>query len=462
MLDEATYTTDAFFPSYTASQEGEEGLLPIIIRGNRLVALILYHVQFNPVTQQVKVHSKIEVRLNYNRPAQVEAIDERLESPAFEELCQAFILNYEYRPGVKAGPSSSSPLINGPEDFPSWSEDAEYLIITHDNFFQEVLPLADWKEKKGLTTKIVNTSEIAPSGPTADDIADYIQDAYDTWNPAPSYVLLVGDSDFIPTHYRNPHPSGKHGDFDTAADLYYATVDGTDYFPDIYVGRLSVDTAAQATTIINKILDYERNPPADADFYSNVSACALFQDEDNQNASGAWLDYRDGFEDRRFVLTSEEIQDYLHRQRYTVDRIYWARNPAGQNPTNYNNGPVWFFDLGNPLPADLLWPGFAWDGDANDITNAINDGRFLVYHRDHGGSRNFWNHLSARWGGRDGWGDHPSYDTGDIAGLTNGDLLPVVISAECQCGWFDGEIDQLNDPNFPLLRPVACSVLVRC
>ena len=446
VLDEATYTTDAFFPSYTASQEGEEGLLPIIIRGNRIVALSLYPVQFNPVTQQVKVHSKIEVRLNYNRPAQVEAIDERLESPAFEELCQAFILNYRYRPGFAAGSSSPSPPMNDAEDFPSWSEDAEYLIITHDNFFQEVLPLADWKEKKGLTTKIVNTSEIAPSGPTADDIADYIKDAYDTWNPAPSYVLLVGDSDFIPTHYRNPHPSDSHGRFDTATDLYYATVDGTDYFPDIYVGRLSVDTTAQATTIINKILDYERNPPADADFYSHASACAFFQDEDS-----------DGFEDRRFVLTSEEIRNHLLGQGYTVDRIYTAE--AAVNPTNYSPAPGDYnsWDDGDPLPADLLRPGFAWNGGTLDITNAINGGRFLVYHRDHGISRNFWNHLPAPdgqwWGWLDGWGD-PPYDTGDIAGLTNGDQLPVVISAECQCGWFDGEIDQLNDPS--LTRNFEC------
>ncbi|MCK4233196.1 hypothetical protein KAX75_02120, partial [candidate division WOR-3 bacterium] len=335
----------------------------------------------------------------------------------------------------------------------------EYLIITHDNFFQEVLPLADWKEKKGLTTKIVNTSEIAPSGPTADDIADYIKDAYDTWNPAPSYVLLVGDSDFIPTHYRNPHPSDMHGGFDTATDLYYATVDGTDYFPDIYVGRLSVDTAAQATTIINKILDYERNPPADADFYSNASACAYFQDDDVWVGPpwNMWVTRRDGFEDRRFVLTSEEIRNYLLTQGYTVDRIYTAE--AAVNPTNYSPAPGDYnsWDDGDPLPADLLRPGFAWNGGTLDITNAINGGRFLVYHRDHGISRNFWNHLPAPdgqwWGWLDGWGD-PPYDTGDIAGLTNGDQLPVVISAECQCGWFDGEIDQLNDPS--LTRNFEC------
>jgi hypothetical protein len=455
-LDEAVYTTDAFFPSYTASLEGENGRDPIIIRGHRIVALSFYPVQFNPVTQQLKAHSVIEVRLNYNRPAQVEPIDERLKSLPFDELSHAFILNYAYRPeGSSEGTSPLPSLVSAA----SWSDGAEYLIITHDSFFSQVLPLADWKERKGLITKIVNTSEIAPSGPTADEIADYIQDAYDTWNPAPSYVLLVGDSDFIPTFYRNPHPSDMHGGFNTASDLYYTTVDGPDYFPDIYIGRLSVDTAAQATTIINKILNYERNPPNDADFYTHASACAFFQDEDVWVGPpwNMWVTRRDGFEDRRFVLTSEEIRDYLQTQGYSVERVYCTE--AAVTPTNYSPavGDYYSWNNGDPLPVDLLRPVFAWNGDTLDITNALNDGRFLIYHRDHGISSNFWNHLPAPngqwWGWLDGWGD-PPFDTGDVAGLTNGDLLPLVLSIECQSGWFDGEIDQLDDPS--LTRNFEC------
>ncbi|UCG69290.1 MAG: hypothetical protein JSV09_16185, partial [Thermoplasmata archaeon] len=292
----------------------------------------------------------------------------------------------------------------------------------------------------------------------ANEITDYIQDAYDTWNPAPSYVLLVGDSEFIPTHYRNPHPAGGHGGFNTPTDLFYVTVDETDYFPDIFIGRLSVDTPEQACTVIGKILDYECRPPNTATFYSTISACAQFEDEDVwSNTYMMWFHQRDGFENKRFVLTSEEIRDYLTQtEGYTVERIYWARDPDpllpdGQDPTNYNDGPVWFYDDGDPLPTDLLWPGFTWNGNTGDITSAINDGRFLIYHRDHGSSGNYFHHSATNppgWfpGFPDGW-SHPRYTTGDIAGLANGQLLPVVFSLECQCGWFDGEIDQLDDPD---------------
>ena len=54
-------------------------------------------------------------------------------------------------------------------------------------------------------------------------------------------------------------------------------------------------------------------------------------------------------------------------------------------------------------------------------------------HRDHGMDRNdYYTHT--------GWGD-PYYVETHIAALTNGDLLPVVMSMNCQTGWFDGETD---------------------
>ncbi|MFX1534140.1 MAG: C25 family cysteine peptidase, partial [Promethearchaeota archaeon] len=416
-LDDPTYNTDAFFPSEVVSVETNE---TIIIRGHRVVPLSLYPVQFNPVKEQLKVYSKIEVRLKYDRPAQLEPVPDRFTSSAFEEFFDSFILNYRY--------GRDTPW------FPFWDfggkEGAEYLIITHDDFYDAIQPLASWKRQKGLITTVVKTSEIkATSPPTADEIADYIQDAYDTWDPVPAYVLLVGDAEFIPTFYRTTHLSASHGGGEIPTDLYYTTVDGTDYYPDIFIGRLSVDSDTQVTTIVNKILNYEIKPPTDADFYNQIAAGAYFQD-DNTN----------GYEDRRFVLTSEEIRDYLTSQGYDVFRIYTADGAV--TPTNYNNG---VYDNGDPIPNDLLRAnGFAWDGDHNDIDANITDGVFLIYHRDHGLSENFWHHTQHWWGWYDGWGD-PDYETGDIAGLTNGDLLPVVLSVECQAGWFDGETDQNND-----------------
>ncbi len=402
VIDSNTYSTDAFYPPHNAFVEE-----PIIIRGHRIVSLTLCPVQFNPVTKQLRVYSKIEGRLNYDRPAQIEGVEKRLESEAFESLCKAFILNYK---------SPEEYLSRRHKDVGSPSVD--YLIITHDDFNPNVKPLADWKEKKGLRTKIVKTSDISsPAAPTTADITDYIQDAYDTWNPPPTYVLLVGDSEFIPTHYVTAHPSPAHGGHRTATDLYYGTLDGDDRYPDVFVGRISVDTAADANTIVNKIIGYEQSPPTDANFYNDISLCAYFQD-----------DADDGQEDRNYVFTTEQILDYLNGQGYNAERIY---NTNGTNPTNYSNGTA-------------VTGGINWNGTPADITGAFNNGRLLITHRDHGLSRNFWNERPVphgQWQGTyDGWSE-PWFTTWDVPWLNNGNAFPVVFSINCQTGWFDGETD---------------------
>ncbi|MGD8500505.1 MAG: C25 family peptidase propeptide domain-containing protein, partial [Phycisphaerales bacterium] len=142
VIDKKTYATDAFYPSDIAVT-GE----PVIMRGHKIISVILCPVRHNPVSRQLQVYSKIEVRVNYEHPAQIEGIEERLESEAFESLCEAFILNYKH---------PDEYLTRRYKDVGSPSVD--YLIIAHDDFDTQVEPLADWKEKKGLRTEIVVTN----------------------------------------------------------------------------------------------------------------------------------------------------------------------------------------------------------------------------------------------------------------------------------------------------------------
>jgi len=71
---------------------------------------------------------------------------------------------------------------------------ARYLIITHNNFYDAVTPLAWWKHKKGMRTKVVRLSEI---GYNAASIRSYITTAYNTWQIPPEFILLVGISEFV-------------------------------------------------------------------------------------------------------------------------------------------------------------------------------------------------------------------------------------------------------------------------
>ena len=127
---------------------------------------------------------------------------------------------------------------------------ARYLIITHDNFYDAVLPLAEWKHKKGMRTKVVKLSEI---GSSSSNIQEYVQDAYDNWTIPPAYLLLVGAPNYLPL----PLVEG------TRTDNYYTNMDA-DLQNEILSGRLTVHNVTEAQTVVNKILLYERTPTIDS------------------------------------------------------------------------------------------------------------------------------------------------------------------------------------------------------
>ena len=291
---------------------------------------------------------------------------------------------------------------------------ADYLIIVDPNFEDEIMPLANWKHQKGYKTKVVTTTSIA-SPVTATAIKDYIQDAYDTWNPAPTYVLLVGDSGFIPAHYKSTHP--YHGT-KTATDLYYATTDGTDLFPDIFLGRFPCATGTECTRMVNKTLEMEKNPTTDAGFYNSVLVAAYFQDKTD-------VDPSDGYEGRLFMETGVAVKDFFTSQGYSVDTSFVAETTT--TPRRYNwssllhtNGAVYASS-----PTYL-----AASAARTAVSNSVNAGVWLVQHRDHGSTS--------------GWGD-PPFSTSEVNRLANSNKYPVVMTINCQTAWFDDGTDCFSE-----------------
>ncbi|MDO8473498.1 MAG: C25 family cysteine peptidase [Dehalococcoidia bacterium] len=154
------------------------------------------------------------------------------------------------------------------------------------------------------------------------------------------------------------------------------------------------------------------------------------------NQNGTPASAQPGTDQRAFIETSELVRNSMLTQGYTVGRIYTKTVDGGgyclvdpgsgpcppgqmQQPYNGDSTPRRYFN-GTLLPADLG----GGSGSTANIVNAINNGRFLVLHRDHG------------WEG--GW-SNPGFATGNANGLTNGGLLPVVFSVNCASGLFDNE-----------------------
>jgi len=392
IVDENFYELDVTYPTNIVEiiKDGKIRDIPFIKVG-------FNPVQYNPKKEIVTIYDEITIKISWTECEPL-IVEHNFKQTPFYTFYENIFINW---PDFL----ENTIIVESEPDLGCGAKDSgcEYLIITHPTFATAAQELADWKYNKGILTKVIST---AKTGDTAEDIRQYIQDAYDTWNPKPSYVLLVGDAEYVPTNYLYEHP---YQGTNTASDLWYATVNGSDYYPDIFIGRISVDSLYQADTIIQKILGYEKTPPADTQFYRNGAFATYFQDDDP----------RDGYEDRRFVKTSEEIRDYLLTQTYDIGRIYCADPDV--NPTNYNNG---VYANGEPLPPELLRPAFAWEGDHVDISNAINQGSLIVNHRDHGFTH--------------GWGD-PYYDIDHIDNLSNEELLPIVFSINCDSGRFDTE-----------------------
>lgn len=291
----------------------------------------------------------------------------------------------------------------------------EYLIITHPEFRAAADALRDWRVSRGVSTRVIETGGGAgQAGATAEQIRNTVRNYYNNCLVRPSYLLLLGDAEFIPPFYRTTH----YGD-NAGSDLDYALMTGDDLLPDLAYGRIPVDTLEQAQTVVNKIISYEGSPPTAPHFYRNITLASYFQCCRVEVA-------QDGVDSRSFIETSELVRNALSAQGYTVERIYttstayhadYAASGRSTTPNRYFNGSL--------LPADLrAGSGFAWNGNAGDIVNAINAGQFLVMHRGHGSP--------SGWAG-------PSFSTGNLSSLNNGALTPVIYSINCASGLFDNE-----------------------
>jgi hypothetical protein len=119
---------------------------------------------------------------------------------------------------------------------------ARLLIIAPDQFVPHLQPLADWKSKKGIKAII---APLSVTGNSASQIKNYILNAYNNWEIRPEYILLAGHGNIIP--------------YSGYSDDYYGDISGN-YRIELSVGRFPVTSVAQLENIINKTINYERNP----------------------------------------------------------------------------------------------------------------------------------------------------------------------------------------------------------
>lgn len=88
--DEDFYSTDGFYPQQI--YEIEE---PSFLRNQRIAALILRPIQFNPVTGELRIHTHVTVSLRFEDDRAAESRLRTLQDGHFESLYQRVLINYE-------------------------------------------------------------------------------------------------------------------------------------------------------------------------------------------------------------------------------------------------------------------------------------------------------------------------------------------------------------------------------
>lgn len=228
-MDQAIYQQSGYISSQcvTLTEIG-------ILRGRRIAQLEVAPFAYAPDSGALKVSSDFLLTVSYDGADELLTLDQhaRYDSEPFAAMASALICN----------PNAYTLTFRAPPQLP-----IGYLVITADALAAELEPLLAWKRMKGYDATLVLKSQI-PGG-TATAIKSYIQTAYETWETPPTFVLLVGDVSGI--------PSFTGSETSSVDDTAYAAVDGTDYIPDLGIGRFPAADASQAAIMVAKTLQYE-------------------------------------------------------------------------------------------------------------------------------------------------------------------------------------------------------------
>jgi hypothetical protein len=215
---------------------------------------------------------------------------------------------------------------------------ADYIIVTHSNFWVDAGRLAQWRSRD-FRVVLVDVQQVYDQFNggvmSAEAIHDFLAYAYTNWSLQPKYVVLLGDgssdirnyrysaSTYIPPYLYLADPDLG----ETAADNRFVTITGDDLVPEMHLGRLPANNAAQAGAMVNKIIAYEdpRGPCQCNGWNYNT----LFIADDLEGGGGNFYDYSDEVAEG-FTDPPDNMIRFVPDPPYTVTKAYLGRtcNPS--------------------------------------------------------------------------------------------------------------------------------------
>ena len=392
------YNRNAFYPAapYQISEV-------MTVRGVEMVEVGVMPFQYNPVTKELIVYSDLELELDVEGGRGTYG-DIRYRTPEWDHILSDMLLNREVLPEVDYGEKRR-------KHYENRETGCEYMIITPDNedFIQLADSIKQFRIEQGIPTEIFTVSQCGGNNQTA--IRNFIRNAYNTWDMPPAAVLFLGDHNTdgtqgIVSYTMNNHPGGN-GYNPYISDHIYSVM-GNNHMPQIILGRITGRNYEEMYHMIKKDLDYERRPPTDPYFYDHPVTAMGFQLE------------------RWFQLCSEVVNGFwtneLGKHPIRLNAIYQGTPGSLWSTYEHTNAVLNYFGpSGCGYIPQTMSHLTDWSATGNMVNEAINNGAFLIQHRDHGAE--------------EVWGE-PSYGIGYIKRLTNTNLT-FVMSNNCLTGRFN-------------------------
>ena len=136
------YQNNDFYPGTLAELQD-----PYIIRDLRGQTVVVYPLQYNPITKTLRLYTEIDLKITTAGSAGENMLNrgtpDQSISKEFNTIYESLFLNYE-----------------NDTRFDYILDEGSMLIISYGDFMDEMQPLVDWKNRKGIPTEMINVSDI--------------------------------------------------------------------------------------------------------------------------------------------------------------------------------------------------------------------------------------------------------------------------------------------------------------
>lgn len=365
-VEGSVYQENDFYPGKLADLGS-----PYVQHQYRGQGIHFYPVQYNPVTHVLRVYTSIEVTVNPTdnpgvNPLPVTVADRT--NMAMHEVYRSHFLNYETES----------------QRYEQVGEIGNMLVITHAQYIDALQPWVQWKKEKGIPVEVVDVASIN----SVAAIRDFVQQYYD--DNGLTYLVLVGNEDQVPVQLVN-YPSGQG-----YCDACYGYVAGNDSYADLFVGHLLVHTAAELTPLVNKILEYEKEPNTAVNWFSVAMGIGSDEGANIGDQGEADWQHQNGIKEDLLDFTYTEVWE-------KYDGSHASSSPSGGLTADAGGSPS-----------------------SSSLTDVIESGCSLINYTGHGA------HTLIVTG---------SYTNNQINQLQNNGRYPYFIVVGCCTGDYDDDDD---------------------